>query len=440
MSKYLKKIVIAITIFISVICYSTTILADEVVFTKQPVGGTVDINTDFAITWTTNNNNCQYLLQMRDNSNYDWGNADYITSPHKENYSHEFKSDYRIMAICDSNEYYSNSITVSWVKPNNITTANMNSIEIGDLPLGYNNSKTYPISITNTGKYDIISPKLEFGEGYDYCEIIQNKTPHNIKPGETDNTTWSIKPKKGLGIGRYDTYVYLNAKNVEIGTSSTILFWVVESDIPITYEASADTIDFGTLVKGYSKQTDKSLIVKATGTGNLSHVHITRGESKTTFFDIQTNYPTIDSLSAGTNSGKNWTIKLRSGLEPGSYSEQIKIYADEIKTPVIATVKVKITDNNTTEPKAPTTTVVSNKDEPVAPKEEPIVTENNTEENEIEKNNIEENNDIEKEIVISPKEYKEKSTNIVPIIIIVASIVIIVTGIKIFFIRKNKKH
>ena len=435
-----KNIIVIATIFITFITLSTKVMADEFAFTKQPVGGTATHNKDFTITWETNDNSCQYILQMRDKEGAPWGNGDYVTSPHKENYSFDFKSDYRIMAMCGDDTYYSNSITISWVKPNNITTASLKDIEIGDLPLGYDNSKTYPVSITNTGAYEIISPKLELGEGYDYCEIIQNKTPHNIKPGETDNTTWSIKPKKGLGIGRYDTYVYLKSENIPAGTSFAVLFWVIESDVKITYSASASSIDFGTLNKGYSKQEDKNFVVKSTGTGNLSHVHIARGESNNTFFDIQTNSPTIDTLSAGTDTGKNWSIKLRSGLEPGSYSEQIKVYADELKNPVIATIKVKINNNQPTPPKNNNDTPVSNRNEEnIIPKEnrEEVIP---VEENKEEENIIVEENNEQEIITISENEIvkESKSSNIGMIAGISAGAIAIV-GITAYLIIKNKK-
>ncbi len=439
-----KKFIIMITIIISMMTYSGKVLAD-VTFTKQPKGGTVDVKTDFTITWATNSNECQYMLQMRNGPTYDWGNTDFVTSPHKENYSNPFKSDYRIMAICGDNEYYSNSITISWKEPSNITTASMNNIEIGDLPLGYNNSKTYPISITNTGKYDIISPKLEFGEGYDYCEIIQNKTPHNIKPGETDNTTWSIKPKKGLGIGRYDTYVYLNAKNVASGISSSILFWVVESNVALTYEASASTIDFGTLKKGYSKQEDKNLVIKSTGTGNLSHVHITRGESSTTFFDVQTNNGTLDTLQAGTDSGKNWSIKLRTGLEPGTYSEQIKIYADELKNPALVTIKVKVTDTvkeTTTVPKTPTKEPTTKETTTTTIKEETKTPTTVTKEVEepIEEQLEEPPKEVEDVIVEKNETKNEKKSNIKAIIISLVSIIIVLVGTLTYILIRKRKN
>ena len=470
MFKYFKKNIIIMTILVTIMFCSTTVLAEEkFAFTKQPVGGTAEYNKDFTITWETNDNTCKYMLQMRDGAGYEWGNSDYVTSPHKENYSFDFKSDYRIMAMCGDDTYYSNPITISWSKPNNITTANLKDIEIGDLPLGYNNSKTYPVSITNTGAYEIISPKLVFGEDYDYCEIIQNKTPHNIKPGETDNTTWSIKPKKGLGIGRYDTYVYLKSENIPAGTSFAVLFWVIESDVKTTYSASVNTIDFGTLTKGYEKQTDKNLIVKATGTGNLSHVRIVRGESNTTFFDIQTNNSTINTLSAGTDSGKNWSIKLRNGLEPGNYSEQIKVYADELKNPVIATVKVKINDNK--QVKSETTTKVTTPSKNVKVEEnikkeatittgestiEPVVT---TGESTIEpvittgentvtttgENTIDpvtttgENTVVESAQNNNTKEETNKKSNTNIIIIIIASAIVVTAGITIFFINHKKK-
>ena len=437
-----KNIIVIATIFITFITLSTKVMADEFAFTKQPVGGTATHNKDFTITWETNDNSCQYILQMRDKEGAPWGNGDYVTSPHKENYSFDFKSDYRIMAMCGDDTYYSNAITISWVKPNNITTASLKDIEIGDLPLGYDNSKTYPVSITNTGAYEIISPKLELGEGYDYCEIIQNKTPHNIKPGETDNTTWSIKPKKGLGISRYDTYVYLKSENIPAGTSFAVLFWVVESNVEITYNASASSIDFGTLNKGYSKQEDKNFVVKATGTGNLSHVYIARGESNNTFFDIQTNSPTID-----TDTGKNWSIKLRSGLEPGNYSEQIKVYADELKNPVIATIKVKINNNQPTPITPPTNnndTPVSNKNEEHAiPKENVTVKEDeNHEIIPVEENKENENILVEEDTrptEVTENIVKESNSNNIGIIAGITLGIIAIAGITTYIIIKKKK-
>ena len=344
-----KLIAVSLAIAVLLAALSFAAAAEDVVFTVQPQSAKTTTGKTVTITWETNIPCEDFMLQSRDSAKYDWANNDYITSPYTTmEYNNPFYQEYCIAANINSdNPVYSDVFTLEWALPENMTEVEMSSVDITDLPLGYTERPVYPISVKNVGEYEVIDPTLAVFEPSDFCEIIENKKPHNIKPGETDDTTWSVRPKAGLGIGEYLSYVYIISENVSTGTSANVLFTVVESDVKITYAMASDGVDFGTLEYGYGEQPSFDIVVRSTGTGNLHNVHLVRGDADTSFFDIQTNNGTIVSLNAGTDSGYNWSARLRRGLEPGDYSTQIKVYCDELDDPITVTLKARITGDVT---------------------------------------------------------------------------------------------
>ncbi|MBR7091977.1 MAG: hypothetical protein IKI50_02190 [Clostridia bacterium] len=291
--------------------------AEDVVFTQQPQSGVVNIGQPYTFTFETNRP-CECMLQMREGSTYDWGNMEIVTSPYTIP-DHPFEATFEYRLIVDEEEktYYSDVFTVQWKRAENETTLYIEDGTFSDLPLGYGAVEAVPLAVTNTGAYATENLRAYLAEDSS-LELIENRTPQAIPAGQTDHETWSVRPRQGLGVGYYQDSVFFAADNVEI-TTVFYPFTVVESDAEIVYEAQADPIDFGTLPVGYGEQEMIDLTVRATGTGNLSHVHLQLGEGADRFFSLQAQNASLDTLHAGQSTGSNWSLRLNSGLKAGTY-------------------------------------------------------------------------------------------------------------------------
>lgn len=393
-----------------------------VVFTEQPVGADVDNFTGYTITWKTEGGDCEYMLQSS-SDNKVYGNVEFVTSPYTFIAVSNQTQYFRIDAITkDENmndiDCYSDVFKVTWRPAADLTTAEIEPIDFGEKPLGYSPVDAVPVVIKNTGKYDIRDPQLELGYGIDQIfEIIQNKEPHNIKVGETDSETWSIRPRDGLGIGYNGELIYLSAKNFEDYECANLVFSVAGSEVEMTYELSCDDIDLGTFVYGYPEPDTTDVVLRASGTGNLTGVQAYTENN--TFFRLYANNSGID-LTAGTNSMTNWYIRLNSGLDAGEYEGEIKAYSNETPDPITIKVRAKITAQNETETAGPAT--------------------NNDTENTAETGNTEntgtENVTTTDETDKAPDDSK---TNITPIIIGVIAGVAVICAVVIITVIKNKK-
>lgn len=348
----LKKAISILVVAVIMFTLNASAFATEVYkFTVQPKGGEAANNQPFTFTWETNAN-CKYMLQARDNETYDWGNMDWITSPHSLDWT-DYTSQFRIMAVVIDNdtEFYSDVFTITWKPADDSTEVSMSAVEFAEVLLGYDKVETLPITVTNVGAYTLRTPDVFMGDGSDkYFEIIQNRKPHDLLPGESDNSTWSIRPKKGLGIGDYHELFYLSAENIAEYASASCDLSVKESEVKLTYSMEAKDIDFGTFEEGYGDVDDITLTVRATGTGNLTKIHIKTENAEKQFFMLRQNSAEIDKLAAGTDTGKNWYVYLNSGLEPGDYTAHIQVYAAEIAEPLNVKISAKITAKPVSEP------------------------------------------------------------------------------------------
>ena len=316
---------------------------ETVRFTVQPKGGTAINYEDFIITWKTEPD-VRVMLQMRSSDTEDWGNVDWITSPHKLN-MFNFSSQYRLSAETDGDEVYSDVFVVTWEMPAEITTADVSVPSLSDLPLGYASAPVLPVRVTNTGAYPITKPFIELGSIDTAVELIQNREPVTILPGETDESTWSVRPLPGLGIGWYETGIYLMSPNLDPyaeGAYANVSFEVVESDVDITYVLACDDVYFGRLEVDYPEQDTFDLTVRNVGTGNVTNVHIYTEDSDTSFFHLYRNVFTVEQLNAGMDTGTSWYVRLNGGLDTGVYETDLKVYADELPDPLLIHLRAEI--------------------------------------------------------------------------------------------------
>ena len=278
---------------------------EDVVFTVQPQGGEADNFSDFVITWETSGAPARFMLQTRENETYDWGNVDWITSPHTLN-NDNYSAEYRLMAEreSDGEVFYSEPFAITWRVSPEATTASLSEVTFEVLPLGYADPPALPITVTNTGDRPLKAPSLEMGYGGDeYFEIVVLRTPSDLPAGASDSETWAVRPRPGLGVGDYHELFYLSSISLETLESAPATLTVIESDAAITYSLTASDVDFGTLPLGYQTPADITVTVRATGTAALTKVHLKQDESNTSFFVLHQNHASIDRLNAGTSSG-----------------------------------------------------------------------------------------------------------------------------------------
>ena len=330
--------IVAAVLLIPNVCAS----GQEIIFTVQPRGGTADNGCDFTVTFETNVE-CDCMLQMREDETYDWGNINYVTSPFTLcNVNKSFQ--YRLMTDTDSGDYYSDIFAVTWKNPADLTSVTVDEIVFDSVEYG-TAVEPKPVVIRNVGKYALRSVSIEASSD-GYYELIQNKEPHDIMPGEVDSETWSVVPSRYVGEGYYTDLVHFHALNVEDNYFNAFIYITVTGGSPeFDYSLIANDIDFGTLPEGGTDVPAQPLTVTVTGSGSLHNVRLKIGEPE--FFRLSCTYLELSEMRAGTNSGDNWEIVLYEALPAGYYEHSIEIYADELTEPYTVTVKAAVGENTT---------------------------------------------------------------------------------------------
>lgn len=318
--------------------------AEDVVFTGQPQGGEADNWQEFTITWETNVE-CRCMLQSREDDTYDWGNIDYVESPYSmENC--DYTAQYRLWAEIDDADYYSDVFTVTWRPADDVTTIEIGDLDFGELPLGYEEQPAVPLVIKNTGSHPLREYRA-FLSDETSLELIENQSPATLAPGETDSTSYSVRPKNGMGILQYRDSVFIEAGNLAGWVYNSCVFEVVESGIELTYVIEADDIDLGSIDEDPEYPVTKDLVIRSAGTGNLTNIHV-KLDGADTFFTLHSNNASVDLLPAGAEISNNWYITLNSGLSRGDYSAEIKVYAAEAEEPAV--VKITASVNKPADP------------------------------------------------------------------------------------------
>ncbi len=206
---------------------------------------------------------------------------------------------------------------------------------------GYTQVEAVPVYVKNTGSEPIVSPTVTVAENSSF-EIIVNRTPTDIQPGETDSETWSVRPRIGLAYGEYIEVIYLNSPGFAEPVTGDVNFYVtVAADPNDPAFLEADSVDFGELTVGYEHKGPLPLVASVVGEGRMTGIKLDTHDADLSFFDINEVSPSID-LSAGEDSGFNWTVTLKDGLEPGDYETLIRFTADEAADPATVRIKAKV--------------------------------------------------------------------------------------------------
>lgn len=310
--------------------------ATEFEFIEQPVGGTANNREYFEFSWKTNID-CRVMLESREDETHDWGSIDYIESPYRME-STNYSAEYRLRAFVNDDEYYSNPFRITWKPADNLTTVEIADIDFGEVPLGYLEAPSYNVTITNTGNYDLENVEAYLAES-SYLELIHNNPYVALKPGETDTVSFSVRPKVGLGSGNYSDSVFIRASNIDEVVYNTCTLTIGEPHGPVQYGLEARDIDFGLLT--FSDGWEEFLVVSATGSGNLTNVHV-KVDGADTFFRLIANNYQLDTLNAGMTSENNWYVRLNPDLPDGEYSATIYVYAKELDNPVPVTISAVV--------------------------------------------------------------------------------------------------
>lgn len=328
-----------ITAYMAVLLTALT-FADGVKFTKSPKSVTLDNFQEYPISWEID---CKfkegdyYVIQQRENETWDWGNTEVVRKPEAvipgvyANTSFQ----YRIMYCSESQEYFSDAFTVTWTKPDDITTVEMSMPDVGTILRG-SATEPVPLTIKNTGKYDLRIASVENGGSGSAIDIIENKKLTVLKAGETDSTSYSVKIRSEFSPGTYGETVALYAHNLDDVALFTVSFDIVDSD-QATFILTAET-PVVTCMTGSSVPSDLvPIIVKNTGTATLTNVRLVREDEQRNVFNIYSR--SINYLAPGNDSGETFLVQLLGGNDPGEYETTVRIYADGIEEPVVVTLK-----------------------------------------------------------------------------------------------------
>ena len=328
-----------ITAYMAVLLTALT-FADGVKFTKSPKSVTLDNFQEYPISWEID---CEfkegdwYLIQQREDETWDWGNVEIVRKPEAviPGVFANMSSQYRIMYCTESQEYFSDVFTVTWTKPDDITTVEMSMPDVGTILRG-SATEPVPLTIKNTGKYDLRIASVENGGSGSAIDIIENKKLTVLKAGETDSTSYSVKIRSEFSPGTYGETVALYAHNLDDVALFTVSFDIVDSD-KATFILTAET-PVVTFMTGSSVPSDLvPIIVKNTGTATLTNVRLVREDEQRNVFNIYNR--SINYLAPGNDSGETFLVQLFGGNDPGEYETTVRIYADGIEEPVVVTLK-----------------------------------------------------------------------------------------------------
>ena len=328
-----------ITAYMAVLLTALT-FADGVKFTKSPKSVTLDNFQEYPISWEID---CEfkegdwYLIQQREDETWDWGNVEIVRKPEAviPGVFANMSSQYRIMYCTESQEYFSDVFTVTWTKPDDITTVEMSMPDVGTILRG-SATEPVPLTIKNTGKYDLRIASVENGGSGSAIDIIENKKLTVLKAGETDSTSYSVKIRSEFSPGTYGETVALYAHNLDDVALFTVYFDIVDSD-KATFILTAET-PVVTFMTGSSVPSDLvPIIVKNTGTATLTNVRLVREDEQRNVFNIYNR--SINYLAPGNDSGETFLVQLFGGNDPGEYETTVRIYADGIEEPVVVTLK-----------------------------------------------------------------------------------------------------
>ncbi len=336
-----KTAAFIIILLAAMLVLGAAVFADDVKFTKSPESADLTNHQAYPISWEIDRElgeNDYFIVQERTDETWSWGNVVVLrdTTEYTVTENSNTSLQYRIMLYYNGNEYYSDPITVTWSKASDITTVEISCPEVGDVLQG-SEAEILPITITNTGKYDLRITSVEPGS-LTVLEVIENKPLKVLKAGESDSTSYSFRVRSDYPVGEYwFQNIYVGAENLDEDVQFTFYCIRIVESLEAIYSISVETPDFG---EGSTDETSEYLhfVIKNTGTAALTNVRIVEEDDSRAVFDIHIEGGWIEFLGAGEDTGDRIKIALLGGNSEGYYERTIRVYANELAEPYVVTL------------------------------------------------------------------------------------------------------
>ena len=207
-------------------------------------------------------------------------------------------------------------------------TVSPETVDFGTVQKGYAQPKPKTVTVRNTGNV-LAALKLETeGNAFIVGELESDAIDVN------GDTTFTIQPKKGLSEGRYGQNVKVTGTYNDKSVSQVVnVRFVVESEEGgegesiLNMTVSPETVDFGTVQKGYAQPKPKTVTVRNTGNVLAALKLETEGNA---FIAGELESDAID-----VNGQTTFTIQPKKGLSEGRYSQNVTITANETLEKVV---------------------------------------------------------------------------------------------------------
>ena len=207
-------------------------------------------------------------------------------------------------------------------------TVSPETVDFGTVQKGYAQPKPKTVTVRNTGNV-LAALKLETeGNAFIVGELKSDAIDVN------GDTTFTIQPKKGLSEGRYGQNVKVTGTYNDKSVSQVVnVRFVVEGEEGgegesiLNMTVSPETVDFGTVQKGYAQPKPKTVTVRNTGNVLAALKLETEGNA---FIAGELESDAID-----VNGQTTFTIQPKKGLSEGRYSQNVTITANETLEKVV---------------------------------------------------------------------------------------------------------
>ena len=207
-------------------------------------------------------------------------------------------------------------------------TVSPETVDFGTVQKGYAQPKPKTVTVRNTGNVPAALKLETEGNAFIVGELESDAIDVN------GDTTFTIQPKKGLSEGRYGQNVKVTGTYNDKSVSQVVnVRFVVKSEEGgegesiLNMTVSPETVDFGTVQKGYAQPKPKTVTVRNTGNVLAALKLETEGNA---FIAGELESDAID-----VNGQTTFTIQPKKGLSEGRYSQNVTITANETLEKVV---------------------------------------------------------------------------------------------------------